>query len=101
MVIQTEFKIPAKKRGCHLVTGYILSHLPAEMPQTGLLNIFVQHTSCGLTINENADPDVRRDMDRILDRLVPERQPYYAHTAEGDDDMPAHAKSSLMEWSLT
>ena len=101
MVIQTEFKIPAKKRGCQLVTGYILSHLPAEMPQTGLLNIFVQHTSCGLTINENADPDVRRDMDRILDRLVPERQPYYAHTAEGDDDMPAHAKSSLMGVSLT
>ena len=101
MVIQTEFKIPAKKRGCHLVTGYILSHLPAEMPQTGLLNIFVQHTSCGLTINENADPDVRRDMDRILDRLVPERQPYYAHTAEGDDGMPAHAKSSLMGVSLT
>lgn len=71
------------------------------MPEQGLLNIFVKHTSCGLTINENADPDVRTDMEKIFNHLVPERQPYYDHTFEGDDDMPAHAKSSIAGVSLT
>lgn len=89
------------RRGCHLITGEILRHLPTPLPRAGLLNIFVKHTSCGLTINENADPDVRTDMSRILDHLVPENQPYYDHTMEGADDMPAHAKSSLTGVSLT
>lgn len=78
-----------------------MKNITAPLPHTGLLNIFVRHTSCGLTINENADPDVQTDLDSILDRLVPENQPYYEHTTEGADDMPAHAKSSLTGVSLT
>ena len=100
MIQQIEFRLSAKRRGCHLITGEIMRQLP-KLPESGLLNVFVKHTSCGLTINENADPDVRTDLDNILDNLVPERQPYYEHTIEGDDDMPAHAKSSLMGVSLT
>ncbi|HIW44798.1 MAG TPA: secondary thiamine-phosphate synthase enzyme YjbQ, partial [Candidatus Prevotella stercoripullorum] len=78
----------------------IVSQLPT-LPKTGLLNLFVKHTSCGLTINENADPDVRADMEGIFNRMVPERQSFYTHTLEGDDDMPAHAKSTLSGVSLT
>lgn len=99
MIEQVEFRLPALRRGCHLITGEILKHLPA-LPAKGLLNVFVKHTSCGLTVNENADPDVRTDLDKILNHIVPERQPYYEHTMEGDDDMPAHAKSSLVGVSL-
>lgn len=100
MIKQYEFRLAPRRRGCHLITTEILRHLP-ELPATGLVNIFVRHTSCGLTVNENADPDVRSDMDKILDRLVPENEPYYDHTMEGADDMPAHAKSSLVGVSLT
>ena len=100
MIQQIEFSLAHKRRGCHLITGELMRQLP-ELPASGVLNVFVKHTSCGLTINENADPDVRTDLDNILDHLVPERQPYYEHTMEGDDDMPAHAKSSLMGVSLT
>ena len=84
-----------------MITHEVMRHLPATLPHVGLLNIYVKHTSCGLTINENADPDVRTDMDKILDHLAPENQPYYDHTLEGADDMPAHAKSSLIGVSLT
>lgn len=101
MIQQTTFSLPAKRRGCHLITHEVLEHLPHPLPQTGLLNLFVQHTSCALTINENADPDVRTDLSQIMDRLVREREPYYDHTMEGPDDMPAHAKSSLFGVSLT
>ena len=100
MVEQVVFRIGAKRRGCHLITGEIVRRLPV-LPEKGLLNVFVKHTSCGLTINENADPDVRGDMSRILDRLVKENEPYYEHTMEGADDMPAHAKCSLIGASLT
>ena len=101
MIKQTTFRLTAKRRGCHLVTQEIMAHLPSPLPETGLLNLFVQHTSCALTINENADPDVRTDMESIMNHLVKEREPYYAHTMEGDDDMPAHAKCSLFGASLT
>lgn len=101
MVRQVEFRLDARRRGCHLITGEIARRLPADMPREGLLNIFVKHTSCGLTINENADPDVRSDMAAILDHAVPENEPYYDHTFEGPDDMPAHAKSTLVGVSLT
>lgn len=101
MIRQVEFKLSAKRRGCHLVTSEILGHLPAPLPQTGLLNLFVQHTSCALSVNENADPDVRSDMAKIMDRLVKEGEPFYDHTLEGLDDMPAHAKCSLFGVSLT
>lgn len=98
---QTEFSLSAKRRGCHLITNDILRHLPQNLPQTGLLNLFVKHTSCALSINENADPDVRSDMDKILNHIVKENEPYYEHTLEGLDDMPAHAKCSLFGVSIT
>jgi len=99
MIQQVEFSLTARRRGCHLVTSEVLQHLPA-LPQVGLLNLFVKHTSCALTINENADPDVRTDMEAILDHLVREGEPYYDHTLEGLDDMPAHAKCTLAGVSL-
>lgn len=101
MIQQIEFRLSAKRRGCHLVTREILDNLSGKLPETGLLNLFVQHTSCALTINENADPDVRGDMERIMNRFVKENEPYYEHTLEGADDMPAHAKCSLFGVSLT
>lgn len=100
MINQIEFTLPPMPRGCNLITFEILRRLP-ELPETGLLNLFIKHTSCGLSINENADPDVRTDLDAILDHIVPENESYYTHTFEGDDDMPAHAKSSLTGVSLT
>lgn len=99
MIQQVEFSLSAKRRGFHLVTGEIIKKLP-PLPQTGLLNLFVQHTSCALSINENADPDVRTDMEQIFNRLVKENEPYYDHTLEGSDDMPAHAKSSICGVSI-
>lgn len=101
MIQQFEFSLQPKRRGCHLVTQEILAHLPKVLPQAGLLNLFVRHTSCALTINENADPDVRSDMEKILNHIVRENEPYYDHVLEGADDMPAHAKSSLFGVSLT
>ncbi len=100
MIAQVEITLKPRRRGFHLVTDEIVSQLPT-LPKTGLLNLFVKHTSCGLTINENADPDVRADMEGIFNRMVPERQPFYTHTLEGDDDTPAHAKSTLSGVSLT
>ena len=101
MITQTTFRLSPKSRGCHLITREVMQHLPQPLPQVGLLHLFVQHTSCALSINENADPDVRTDMSKIMDRLVREGEPYYDHTMEGFDDMPAHAKSSLFGVSLT
>lgn len=101
MIQQTEFSLAAKCRGCHLVTHEVLDHLPKPLPKMGMLNLFVKHTSCALSINENADPDVRTDMEKILNRMVKENEPYYDHTLEGADDMPAHAKSSLIGVSIT
>ena len=101
MIQQIEFTLSAKRRGCHLVTREILDKLPKPLPKAGLLNLFVQHTSCALSINENADPDVRSDMEKILNHLVPENQSYYDHTLEGSDDMPAHAKCSMFGVSIT
>ena len=100
MVQQTEITLTPKSRGFHLVTSEIMRQLP-QLPKTGIINIFCKHTSCGLSINENADPDVRVDMETIFNRLVPENRPEYEHTLEGADDMPAHAKSTLSGVSLT
>ena len=100
MIKQIEITLSPKPRGFHLVTGDILRQLP-KLPKTGLLHLFVKHTSCGLSINENCDPDVRADMETIFNRLVPENRPEYLHTMEGSDDMPAHAKSTLSGVSLT
>ena len=100
MIQQIEITLSQKPRGFHLVTGEIVRQLP-QLPKIGLLNLFCKHTSCGLSINENADPDVRTDMETIFNRLVPENRPEYEHTLEGADDMPAHAKSTLSGVSLT
>lgn len=100
MIEQIEFPLQPKSRGIHLVTTEILRHLP-ELPQAGVLNLLIKHTSAALALNENADPDVRHDLNVIFDRLVPENAPYYLHTDEGSDDMPSHAKSVIVGSSLT
>ena len=100
MIQQVEFTLRPRTRGFHLVTDEIVRHLPV-LPAAGLVHLFVKHTSCGLSICENADPDVRTDLTSIFDRLVREREPYYEHVLEGDDDMPAHAKSVLVGTGLT
>lgn len=100
MIRQTEITLKPRTRGFHLITEEIRRHLP-ELPQEGLLNLFVKHTSCGLCVNENADPDVRRDMEYIFNGLVPENQPGFTHTMEGSDDMPSHAKSVISGVSLS
>jgi len=99
MVNQTEFSLCSQKRGFHLITDEILQNLPT-LPEYGLLSLFIKHTSAALTINENADPEVQTDLESIFDRLIKEREPYYQHTYEGDDDMPAHGKSSMLGVSL-
>ena len=101
MITQQSFQLTPKRRGCHLVTREIMEHLPRPFPVVGLLHLFVKHTSCALSINENADSDVRADLSKIMDHIVKENEPYYVHTMEGSDDMPAHAKSSLFGVSLT
>lgn len=101
MIQQKEFSLSAKSRGYHLVTHKIMANLPLPLPKAGLLNLFVKHTSCALSINENADPDVRSDMEKIMNHIVRENEPYYDHVLEGSDDMPAHAKSSLFGVSIT
>lgn len=100
MTQQLEFILSPKRRGFHLVTREIMQQLP-DLPKVGILHLFVKHTSCGLTINENADPSVRVDFESIMNKLVPELQPYYTHTLEGADDMPAHVKSSLLGTSVS
>lgn len=100
MIKQTEFTLKPRTRGFHLISNEIISQLP-QLPKNGLLNLFVKHTSCGLCINENADPDVRTDMEGIFNHIVPENQPYFCHTLEGSDDMPANAKSVISGVSLS
>ncbi len=100
MIQQKNIIMQGVQRGYHLVTGNILSEL-GPLPESGLLNLFIQHTSAALTINENADPSVRVDFEAIMNALVPEDQAFYTHTLEGSDDMPAHIKASLLGPSLT
>ena len=100
MITQTEFSLRPFPRGIHLVTGAVLEKLPS-LPSKGLLHLLIKHTSAALALNENADPDVRRDLNAIFDRLVPENAPFYLHTDEGPDDMPSHAKSVIVGSSLT
>ena len=97
---QVEFDLQSRRRGFHLITGEILRNLP-PLPEVGLLHLFIKHTSAGLSINENADPEVRMDMESIFNHLVKERDPYNQHTLEVNDDMPAHAKSSIIGTSVT
>ncbi|MBU2884757.1 secondary thiamine-phosphate synthase enzyme YjbQ [Gilvimarinus agarilyticus] len=99
---QKEIQLRARSRGFHLVTDEIVSQLTelAEI-EIGVLQVFIQHTSASLTINENADPTVRSDFESHINEMVPENQPYYRHTYEGADDMPAHIKASLMGSSVS
>jgi secondary thiamine-phosphate synthase enzyme len=100
--IQREFRLPAMPRGFHLVTQLIEKEVPELREiEHGILNVFIQHTSASLTVNENADPTVREDFESHFDRAVPENAPYYKHMAEGPDDMPAHIKASLLGASVT
>jgi secondary thiamine-phosphate synthase enzyme len=99
---QVKIELSAKRRGFHLISEEILKHLPQVKDyQIGLLHIFLQHTSASVTINENADPTVRMDLESHFNHFVPERQSYYKHDYEGDDDMPAHIKSSTLGCELT
>ena len=100
MIQQVEFSLAAKRRGFHLVTNEVETHLP-KLPEKGILNLFIQHTSAALTINENYDPTVREDFEQSMNHLVKENEPFYKHTLEGSDDMPAHIKSALMGFSLS
>jgi len=101
MWLQKQIQLTAKSRGFHLVTEEILAQLPELADfRVGMMNLFLQHTSASLTINENADPTVRQDFESFFNRVVPENQPYYRHTFEGSDDMPAHLKNSLLGASL-
>ena len=98
---QKSIRLRSRSRGFHLVTDEITSSFDEiRQLKTGMLQVFILHTSASLTLNENADPSVRTDMESHFNALVPERQPYYTHTYEGDDDMPAHIKASLLGSSL-
>lgn len=98
---QKELRLRSYNRGFHLITDTILEHLPhLKRIQTGMLQVFIKHTSASLTINENADATVRSDFESHMNIMVPENAPYYLHDYEGSDDMPAHIKSSLMGASV-
>jgi secondary thiamine-phosphate synthase enzyme len=102
MWIQREIEIDARPRGFHLVTRDVVGALPELGDvEVGLLHLLIQHTSASLALNENASPDVRRDFESYFNAAVPEDAPYWTHTLEGADDMPAHIKASLLGPSLT
>lgn len=94
MIRQLEFRLKARSRGFHLITQEIQQYL-GELPHEGVLHLFIKHTSAGLAINENCDPDVLTDFESVFNHLVPENLPFLQHTIEGPDDMPAHIKSAM------
>ena len=99
---QTTVRLRSRPRGFHLVTSEIVAALPElARVKIGMVQLFIQHTSASLAVNENADPDVRADLERWFNRAVPEDAPYFEHTTEGSDDMPAHVKAALVGTSLT
>ena len=100
MVVQFEMTLPPFPRGFHLITRLIAERLK-DLPETGLMHILLKHTSAAITLNENADPSVRLDFEKVFNHLVPENQGFYSHTLEGADDLPAHIKSSLLGTTLT
>lgn len=95
-----DIQLPHYNRGFHLITREIVSCLP-ELPESGLLFVFIKHTSAALTLNENADPSVRHDFNTFFNKMVPDGTAYFTHTLEGDDDMSAHIKASLLGSSVT
>ena len=100
-IYQKEITLKASPRGFHLITSQVADQFPElRQIETGMLQVFIKHTSASLTINENADPTVRKDFESHFNEMVPEDAPYYRHTSEGPDDMPAHIKSSLLGSSV-
>jgi secondary thiamine-phosphate synthase enzyme len=100
MLKQFEINLHPFQRGLHIITHLIENKLP-QLPEVGMINVFIKHTSAALTLNENADPSARADLESFLDHIAPENHPLYTHTTEGNDDMPAHIKSSFIGNSLT
>ena len=100
MITQTTFRLRPYARGYHIITREVLSQLP-DLPEQGLLHLFIQHTSAAITINESADPDVLTDFESIFNKIVPENMPFLTHTIEGPDDMPAHIKAAMIGSSVT
>lgn len=96
---QISIQLQSRPRGIHIITSEVINSLP-KLPEEGILNLHIMHTSAGICINENADPTVLSDMEAWFDRHVKENEPYYQHTYEGPDDMPAHIKSVLMGSSV-
>ena len=102
MWIQKTITLSPRSRGFHIITPDVINQIPAiEKIKTGILHLFIKHTSASLTINEDADPTVRTDFESHFNMLVPENQSYYQHTFEGPDDMPAHLKASLLDSSVS
>ena len=99
MVKQVEIVLPSFKRGFHRIERFILESFP-DLPETGMLNLFIKHTSAAIMISENADPDVQLDLDTLMEKMAPENASIYIHTIEGSDDMPAHFKSVVVGVSL-
>jgi len=100
MTSHTVLSLPAYGRGFHLITRELMERLP-DLPSEGILHLFIQHTSAGLTLNENADPTVRVDFESFFNQMVKENEPFVVHDIEGPDDMPAHVKSSLVGSSVS
>jgi secondary thiamine-phosphate synthase enzyme len=97
---QTEFTLRPRQRGYHIITSEVAENLP-DLPNVGLLHLFIQHTSAAITINEAADPDVLIDFESVFNHIVPENLPFLVHTMEGPDDMPAHIKAAMIGHSIT
>lgn len=100
MVKQIEFSLRQQPRGFHSITDEVLTHLN-DLPETGLLSLYIKHTSAGIMINEDADPDVKVDFESVYNHIVPENLPFLIHTIEGPDDMPAHIKTSMVGTSVS
>jgi secondary thiamine-phosphate synthase enzyme len=100
MIQQKTIVLPPFSRGYHLIDRHILSSI-GTLPERGILHVFIQHTSAAITINENADPDVREDFESIFNHIVPENLPFLKHTIEGPDDMPAHIKAAMIGHSIS
>ncbi len=101
MIQQKEIVLKSCPRGFHLITTDIMRQLDISQIKAGIMNVFIQHTSASLTINENADPTVRMDFESHFNKFIPENAPYYRHDYEGSDDMPAHLKASTLGSSVT
>ena len=100
MITQHSFTLRPRKRGYHIITREVMEQL-GQLPDAGLLHLFIQHTSAAITINEAADPDVLVDFESVFNHIVPENLPFLVHTMEGPDDMPAHIKAAMIGHSIT